>query len=113
MIPTTQINRLLNTPSIEELWDMHTKSMAEYGFDRLIYGYTRYRTATSLGDPEDFVLLTNHKPDYTDGFIGNGLFFHAPMVRWALEHDGSKILVFVSDNSRKSSWLLNVIKIAV
>ncbi|MFD1159589.1 LuxR family transcriptional regulator [Roseovarius aestuarii] len=89
MIPTTQINRLLNTPSIEELWDMHTRCMAGYGFDRLIYGYTRYRTATSLGDPEDFVLLTNHAPDYTDVFIGEGLFFHAPMVRWALEHDGA------------------------
>lgn len=89
MIPTTQINSLLNTPSIEALWDMHTRCMAEYGFDRLIYGYTRYRTATSLGDPEDFVLLTNHAPNYTDVFIGEGLFFHAPMVRWALEHDGA------------------------
>ncbi len=89
MIPTRQINLLLNTPSIEELWDLHTKSMARYGFDRLIYGYTRYRTATSLGDPEDFVLLTNHSQTYTDSFIGNGLFFHAPMVRWALEHDGA------------------------
>ena len=89
MIPTTQINRLLNTPSIEELWDLHTRCMADYGFDRLIYGYTRYRTATSLGDPEDFVLLTNHAAEYTDQFIGGGLFFHAPMVRWALEHDGA------------------------
>ena len=89
MIPTTQINRLLNTPSIEELWDLHTRCMADYGFDRLIYGYTRYRTATSLGDPEDFVLLTNHATEYTDQFIGGGLFFHAPMVRWALEHDGA------------------------
>ncbi|WP_370737910.1 helix-turn-helix transcriptional regulator [Roseovarius litorisediminis] len=63
--------------------------MSEFGFDRLMYGYTRYRTATSLGDPDDFVLLTNHSSDYTDEFIGEGLYFHAPMVRWALEHDGA------------------------
>ncbi len=89
MITTGHLKQLLNAPSIEALWDMHLRQMAEYGFDRLIYGHTRYRTATSLGDPEDFVLLTNHAADYTDVFIGEGLFHHAPMVRWALEHDGA------------------------
>lgn len=76
-------------PSIEELWEAHTQKMAEYGFDRLIYGFTRYRTSTSLGDPEDFVILTNHSRAYTDEFLGNGLYYHAPMVRWALTHDGA------------------------
>lgn len=89
MIETDHLKRLLNAQEIETLWDMHTRQMADYGFDRLIYGYTRYRTATSLGDPEDFVLLTNHAPEYSDTFINDGLFHHAPMVRWALEHDGA------------------------
>lgn len=79
---------LSNTKSLEELWTAHTEKMAEYGFDRLIYGFTRYRTNTSLGDPEDFVILTNHSAAYTDVFLGQGLYFHAPMVRWALEHEG-------------------------
>ncbi|MCZ4351351.1 LuxR family transcriptional regulator [Roseovarius aestuarii] len=89
MISTDELQTMLNIPSIEELWDMHTRRMAGFGFDRLIYGATRYRTATSLGDPEDFVLLTNHDSSYTDGFIGEGLFFHAPMVKWALNNDGA------------------------
>lgn len=80
---------LSNCQSLEELWDGHTAKMAEYGFDRLIYGFTRYRTATSLGDPEDFVILTNHSKEYTDVFLGKGRYFHAPMVRWALEHEGA------------------------
>ncbi|WP_135505528.1 helix-turn-helix transcriptional regulator [Roseovarius aestuariivivens] len=89
MIPAAHLNALLNAPSIEELWEMHTSRMAQYGFDRLIYGYTRYRTATSLGDPDDFVLLSNHAREYLDVFIGEGLYFHAPMVRWALENEGA------------------------
>ena len=89
MITTAHLNTLLNAPNIEELWDMHTTKMAEFGFDRLIYGYTRYRTATSLGDPEDFVLLSNHTRAYMDVFIGDGLYFQAPMVRWALDHEGA------------------------
>ncbi|WP_300550903.1 LuxR family transcriptional regulator [Roseovarius sp.] len=89
MIDAHKVNTLLNASSIEELWGLHTQYMAEYGFDRLIYGYTRYRTATSLGNPDDFVILTNHSNEYTDVFIGEGLYFHAPMVRWALENDGA------------------------
>lgn len=80
---------LANCPAIESLWDAHTQKMAEYGFDRMIYGFTRYRTSTSLGDPEDFIILTNHSRAYTDEFLTGGLYFHAPMVRWALSHDGA------------------------
>ena len=80
---------LSNSKSLEELWSAHTEKMAEYGFDRLIYGFTRYRTETSLGDPEDFIILTNHTKAYTEGFLDSGLYFHAPMLHWALEHEGA------------------------
>ncbi len=80
---------LSNCQTLEELWEGHCAQMAEYGFDRLIYGFTRYRTVTSLGDPEDFVILTNHSKEYTDVFLGDGQYFYAPMVRWALEHEGA------------------------
>lgn len=83
------LHTIARCPTIEELWDIHCSKMAEYGFDRLIYGFTRYRTSTSLGDPEDFVILTNHSLEYTDVFLGEGLYYHAPMVRWALAHDGA------------------------
>jgi LuxR family transcriptional regulator len=89
MIETNYLQKLINLPNIEELWNFHTQQMADYGFDRIMYGYTRYRTATSLGDPNDFVLLTNHDTSYTDVFIGDGLYFHAPMVRWALKNNGA------------------------
>ncbi len=83
------LHRVTNTQSLEELWPIHTKQMASYGFDRLIYGFTRYRTRTSLGDPDDFTILSNHSPEYVQGFVQNGLYFHAPMLRWALENEGA------------------------
>ncbi len=78
-----------NAQSLEELWPAHAAQMAEFGFDRLIYGFTRYRTETSLGDPDDFTILTNHTPEYVQGFLHSGLYFHAPMLRWALENEGA------------------------
>ncbi|MEM6276885.1 MAG: LuxR family transcriptional regulator [Pseudomonadota bacterium] len=75
--------------TMEEIWEMHVERMAEYGFDRLMYGYTQYLTASSLGDPEDWVLLSNHDPEYVSVFMENGLYFHAPMVQWARHNDGA------------------------
>lgn len=89
MVCCDQINALINVSSIEELWDLHTQQMASYGFDRILYGFTHYRTSTSLGDPDDFIVLTNHDREYTDFYMGEGLYAHAPMVRWALEHEGA------------------------
>lgn len=97
MIASADLNALITAHSIENLWDMHTRHMARYGFDRLIYGFTRYLTPTSLGDPDDFILLSNHDPDYMDRFIGDRLYFHAPMVRWALENDGAQSWSLLQD----------------
>lgn len=75
--------------SVEEIWALHTDKMAEFGFDRLLYGFTRFKTANSLGDPLDMLLLTNHSPDYVDHYIKTGLFYSGPMVRWAQENEGA------------------------
>lgn len=83
------LTAITNAPTVEALWEMHCDRMESFGFDRLIYGFTRYRTATSLGDPQDMVILSNHNPDYVRAFVDEGLYFHAPMVHWALEHEGA------------------------
>ncbi len=83
------LNALLATNDMEEAWNLHTIKMNEYGFDRLIYGYTRFRTGTTLGDLQDALILTNHDPDYVDVFIGEGMYFKGPMVAWAAENVGA------------------------
>lgn len=83
------LDALTNASSVEALWKLHTDKMRSLGFDRLIFGFTRYRSGTSLGDPQDWVVLTNHGDSYMDRFIGDGYIYHAPMVRWALENNGA------------------------
>jgi len=78
-----------NAPNLEELWSGHTELMASYGFDRIIYGCTMFRTQTSFGDPDDFVILTNHHPDYIKEFVDKGLFLHSPLTVWAAENEGA------------------------
>ena len=45
----------------EELWNLLLTGMDFYGFDRLLYGFSRFTTGTSVGDPNDFLILSNHK----------------------------------------------------
>ena len=80
---------LSNTQSLEELWSAQIAQMGSYGFDRIFYGCTRHRTETSLGDPEDFVILSNHSKEYVDGFLHSGLYNHAPMLHWGLTYEGA------------------------
>ncbi|NVK16699.1 MAG: LuxR family transcriptional regulator [Rhodobacteraceae bacterium] len=89
--------------SLEELWHGHVQQMSEYGFDRLIYGHTRYKTETSLGDPDDFVILSNHENAYLDGFLRKGLYSHAPMLRWALENEGAGSWRIVQEMASKGT----------
>lgn len=79
---------LTNTNSVEQLWQMHCDRMASYGFDRLIYGFTQFLSPNSFGDPNDFVVLSNHTPAYRQGFVEGGLFRDAPMVRWSMSNEG-------------------------
>jgi LuxR family transcriptional regulator len=92
------VERIIDAPTVEAVWDLLVDRLEPHGFDRLMYGLTRYKTASSFGDPQDMLLLTNHPPAYTDRFIGEGMYFHAPMVRWSEENVGACGWSWVQDN---------------
>ncbi len=94
------LERLTNARTVEELWDVHTRQMSTYGFDRLMYGFTRYRTSTGLGDPQDWVLLSTQSPEYMKVFFDEGLYYHAPMLRWALANSGACSWRWMMDMNR-------------
>ena len=83
------LEKLHELQSIDEIWSHHVDQMAKFGFTRLLYGYTRFRTQNSFGDREDLLLLTNHSVEYLKKFVDSGLYFNAPMVKWATENVGA------------------------
>lgn len=83
------LRSVVDANTIEDVWAHHTVKMAEYGFDRLLYGFTRNKTSSGLGSKDDFLILSNHEPEYTAGFIDQDLYSHAPMVKWAAKNDGA------------------------
>ena len=80
---------LVKSRDLECAWALLTEKMTQYGFDRVIFGYTRFRTEKSFGDFEDNLVLSNHDAEYLDKFLGEKLYYHSPMMRWANENSGA------------------------
>ena len=59
------------------------------GFDRLLYGMTRFRTQAWLGDPKDMLILSNHPDDYVQAYVNERMFVSAPMTAWAVNNVGA------------------------
>ena len=74
------LRRVTDARTIREVWDVQVELMAGYGFDRLLYASTRFRSERSLGDLQDALFLTSHAPDYARAMIERGLIRHAPMM---------------------------------
>lgn len=92
------IETICNAPNVESVWSVVTERCGEYGFDRLLYGFTRFKTERSFGDPQDLLILSNHSPAYTDRFVGEAMYFHAPMVKWSVENTGACSWKWIAEN---------------
>lgn len=82
------LERLFRERCIDAIWSLHVSQMARYGFDRLIYGCTRFRRPEGFGNLDDTLFLSNHAPAFTEAYVHDGLFRHSPMVKWAADHEG-------------------------
>lgn len=83
------LNRLMAASSADELWTMLTDHLSEFGFSRFVYGFTRNRTDTGLGDFLDMTFLSNlppHEVQIVKQAVDNG---NLPQVRWGIDNDGA------------------------
>lgn len=79
---------VFDADSLEEVWSLHNALMNNYGFDRLLYGFTRYKTENSFGDLQDALTLSNHTKAYLDKYLGDALYLNGPIVRWLRDNNG-------------------------
>lgn len=82
------VEKVTSTTEMRDLWAYHTEVMAGFGLNRVLYGFTRFRTANSLGNPRDMLILTNYDRSFIRPFLDDGLYLNAPMTLWALNNVG-------------------------
>jgi hypothetical protein len=75
--------------SIEEAWACFVSAAQAFGFERVNYGYTRFRTGQSIGDPADVLFLSTHALDHVIRFHTSGTYLKSADYRWTHENTGA------------------------
>lgn len=85
---SAHVEQMLQAKTVEHLWALHVRAMAAFGFDRLLYGFTRFHNGLSDTPLDDILILSNLDQVFLDGFFGRGHYRNGPITRWATENDG-------------------------
>ena len=85
---TETIERLVSADTVEDAWAIHSEAMTAYGFDRMLYGFTRFKTNSSFGSKDDMLVLSTMPQAYTDRFFKDEMYRDAPLTKWARDNVG-------------------------
>jgi LuxR family transcriptional regulator len=92
------MERATSSRTVEELWAFHVEDMAQYGFDRILYGLTTAIDQPAFGELDDILVLSNHEPSYLQPYLERRMYVTAPMVRWARHNSGSCSWGWIGEN---------------
>jgi LuxR family transcriptional regulator len=97
----TYLDDILHAQSVDALWALHAEKMHSFGFDRIVYAFTRFSTSHDFGALDDMLVLTNHSDAYVKGIIGDRMFERSPTMRWRKENtNGACLWSWVCDEAR-------------
>jgi DNA-binding CsgD family transcriptional regulator len=80
--------KIADAGSIKEVWDPFVARMAQHGFSRVNYGFTRYRHVNSIGNPDDVLYLSSNGPEYVEHYYRSGFYATTPIFRWIVSNTG-------------------------
>lgn len=70
-------------------WRISTGFFASLGFARVNYGYTRFRSTRSVGDPDDALFMSTCDPDYVSRYFRGKFFARTPLYHWSENNVGA------------------------
>jgi len=101
------LKKLVEANCVETVWAILIDEMNRHGFDRLLYGFTRFRTEKDLGNRHDMMVLSNHTDAYVEKFFTQEVLRNAPMVTWASKNVGAMSWSWISDHADELTELQN------
>jgi DNA-binding CsgD family transcriptional regulator len=83
------LSRIAEATAVGPVWAEATGFFRGLGFGRVNYGYTRFLSDRTIGDPEDVVFLTTADAEYARRYFSGGLYARTPIFRWAQQNSGA------------------------
>lgn len=75
--------------SLQSAWMRFTAAARDFGFERVNYGYTRFRTGAGIGDPSDAMFLSTHALEQVIWFHTSGTYLDSADFRWTRDNVGA------------------------
>lgn len=83
------LRAIAEAATIEKVWELTVSALGSHGFERVNYGFTRYRVGIGIGDPDDAMFLSTHSLERVKAFHTSGLYLRTPEFRWVRENVGA------------------------
>ena len=82
------LNQIAAASVIDQAWGLATRYFGGLGFQRVNYGFTRFRHLKTIGDPDDALFLSTCDADYVKRYFHGGFYAKTPVFRWAERSSG-------------------------
>jgi len=83
------LTRIAGADSTGAVWDLACGRFRSWGFGRANYGFTRFKSDRSIGDPDDALFLTTSDAAYVQRYFRSKFYARTPVFRWAERNVGS------------------------
>ncbi|MGL6211413.1 MAG: helix-turn-helix transcriptional regulator [Paracoccaceae bacterium] len=83
------LTRIAEADNAEAVWDISVIQFAQWGFSHANYGFTRFKSDRSIGDPDDALFLSTWDAARVQRYFRSNFFARTPVYRWAERNVGS------------------------
>lgn len=83
------LTRIAEADTTTAVWNIAIGRFRTWGFSRVNYGFTRFKSARSIGDPDDALFLTTWDAAYVQRYFRSNFYARTPVFRWAERNVGS------------------------
>jgi DNA-binding CsgD family transcriptional regulator len=91
------MSAIAEASSAEAAFGLAMGRFAQLGFPRANYGFTRFRSDRSMGDPDDALFLTTENEAFIRHYFRNNFYARTPVFRWAARNSGARTWTWVKE----------------
>lgn len=81
--------RIATADRAERVWDLAVAHFRLFGFARANYGFTRFRSERTFGDPDDALFLTSCDAAFVAHYFRDNFYARTPIFKWCARNTGA------------------------
>lgn len=99
------LDAILRAVDIETVWALLHQFLESYGFTGVIYGYSHSFRGTTLGSPEEFLLLSTLDRRFMNILVDNRYYGESVTFNWALRNTGIASWSMTSEDAQMDGFV--------